>query len=68
MRNDQIFVLLLVVLLPMSGCMDAAVGDVEGTEDAESTTHSSQQHYRCEQLLQPNDQSTTSVLCCRSRL
>ena len=38
MRNDQIFVLLLVVLLPMSGCMDAAVGDVEGTEDAESTT------------------------------
>ena len=38
MRNDQIFVLLLVVLMPMSGCMDAAVGDVEGTEDAESTT------------------------------
>ena len=38
MRNDQIFVLLLVVLLPMSGCMDNAVGEVEGTEDAESNT------------------------------
>ena len=25
MRNDQIFVLLLVVLLPMSGCFDAVV-------------------------------------------
>ena len=37
MRNDQIFVLLLVVLLPLSGCMDNAVGEVEGTEDAEST-------------------------------
>ena len=38
MRNDQIFVLLLVILLPMSGCMDNAIGEVEGTEDAESTT------------------------------
>ena len=38
MRNDQIFVLLLVVLLPMSGCMDNTVGEVEGTEDAESNT------------------------------
>ena len=36
MRNDQIFVLLLVVLLPLSGCFDGAVGDAEGTDD-EST-------------------------------
>jgi len=36
MRNDQIFVLLLVVLLPLSGCFDDAVGDAEGTGD-EST-------------------------------
>ena len=37
MRNDQIFVLLLVVLLPLSGCFDAAVGDVEGqAESADS--------------------------------
>ena len=38
MRNDQIFVLLLVVLLPMSGCFDGAVGDAEGTDDASSGT------------------------------
>ena len=38
MRNDQIFVLLLVVLLPMSGCMDSTIGEVEGTDDTESDT------------------------------
>ncbi|MBT7244708.1 MAG: hypothetical protein HN874_04590, partial [Euryarchaeota archaeon] len=38
MRNDQIFVLLLVVLLPMSGCMESAVGEVEGTEETSSET------------------------------
>ena len=37
MRNDQIFVLLLVILLPMSGCFDGAVGDAEGTDDASSS-------------------------------
>ena len=36
MRNDQIFVLMLVVLLPMSGCFDGAVGDAEGTDDTDS--------------------------------
>lgn len=36
MRNDQIFVLLLVVLLPLSGCMDNTVGDAEGTDDIDS--------------------------------
>ena len=34
MKTDRIFVLLLVVLLPMSGCFDDAVGDAEGTDDA----------------------------------
>ena len=38
MRNDQIFVLLLVVLLPMSGCFDGTVGDAEGAEDSSSGT------------------------------
>ena len=33
MRNDQIFVLMLVILLPMSGCFDGAVGDAEGADD-----------------------------------
>jgi len=38
MRNDQIFVLLLVFLLPMSGCMDNTVGEVEGTDDLDANT------------------------------
>ena len=38
MGHDQIFVLLLVILLPMSGCFDGAVGDAEGTDDASSGT------------------------------
>ena len=36
MRNDQIFVLLLVILLPMSGCFDGAVGDAEGSDDSDT--------------------------------
>ena len=36
MRNDQIFVLLLVVLLPMSGCFDGGgVGEAEGAQDSD---------------------------------
>ena len=35
MRNDQIFVLMLVILLPMSGCFDGAIGDVDAQEMAE---------------------------------
>ena len=40
MKTDRIFVLLLVVMLPMSGCFDDAVGDAEGTDDADGTTDS----------------------------
>ena len=35
MRNDQIFVLMLVILLPMSGCFNGAVGEAEAEEDSE---------------------------------
>ena len=38
MRNDQIFVLLLVVLLPLSGCFENTVGDAEGADDVDSGT------------------------------
>ncbi len=39
MRNDQIFVLLLVVLLPMSGCFGAGgIGEAEGAEDSTTNT------------------------------
>ena len=39
MRNDQIFVLLLVILLPLSGCFDNAVGEAEGDDDRDNSTH-----------------------------
>ena len=37
MRNDQIFVLLLVVLLPLSGCFENTVGDAEGADEPGTT-------------------------------
>ena len=39
MRNDQIFVLLLVVLLPLSGCFDNAVGEAEADDERDDSTH-----------------------------
>ena len=39
MKTDRIFVLLLVVMLPMSGCFDDAVGDAEGAEDSGTTVN-----------------------------
>ena len=38
MKTDKIFVLLLVVLLPMTGCFDDAVGDAEGTDESDGTS------------------------------
>ena len=35
MKTDRIFVLLLVVLLPMSGCFDDTVGDAEGADSTD---------------------------------
>lgn len=39
MRNDQLFVLLLVILLPLSGCFDNAVGEAEADDDRDDSTH-----------------------------
>ena len=39
MRNDQIFVLLLVILLPLSGCFDNAVGEAEADDERDDSTH-----------------------------
>ena len=33
MKIDRVFVLLLVVMLPMTGCFDDAVGDADATDD-----------------------------------
>ena len=41
MRNNQIFVLLLVILLPMSGCFDDTVGDAEAQDSTESESGNS---------------------------
>jgi len=38
MRSDQVFVLLLIILIPMSGCVDNGVGDAEGSQDASEET------------------------------
>lgn len=38
MQKDQIFVLLLIVLLPLSGCMDGAIGDADAQDSSESST------------------------------
>ena len=38
MRKDQIFVLLLIVLLPLSGCMDGAIGDADAQDSSGSTS------------------------------
>ena len=39
MKTDRIFVLLLVVILPMSGCFDDAVGDAEGADDTSAVVN-----------------------------
>jgi hypothetical protein len=36
MRKDQIFVLLLIVILPLSGCVDGAIGDADAQDSTES--------------------------------
>ena len=39
MKMDRVFVLMLVVMLPMTGCFEDTVGDAEGSEgDGETTT------------------------------
>jgi len=38
MRKDQIFVLLLIVILPLSGCVDGTIGDADAQDSTESNT------------------------------
>ena len=40
MKTDRVFVLLLVVLLPLSGCFDGSVGDADATDDSSESTPS----------------------------
>ena len=52
MRNDQIFVLLLVILLPLSGCFDGAVGDADAEEDTGMTVINN--YYNNTTTIMPN--------------
>ena len=38
MKMDRVFVLMLVVMLPMTGCFEDTVGDAEGSEGDEGAT------------------------------
>lgn len=60
MRNDQIFVLMLVILLPMSGCFDGAVGDAEGTDEGATTTVVNN-YYNNTTTVEPNIDSVMTV-------
>jgi hypothetical protein len=42
MRNDQILVLLLVILMPLSGCIDDTEGNQINTEDCQTDKEDSQ--------------------------
>ena len=58
MRKDQIFVLLLVILLPLSGCFDGAVGEAEAQEETDSNSnHDSDVMYSISQMA---DENTTT--------
>ena len=61
MRNDQIFVLLLVVLLPMSGCFDGGgVGEAEGAQDSTDTSGTTVvNHYYNNTTANANSQERT---------
>jgi len=62
MRNDQIFVLLLVVLLPLSGCFDGGgVGEAEGAQDSDETSGGTTvvNHYYNNTTANPNSQERT---------
>ena len=38
MRKDQIFVLLLIVILPLSGCVDGTIGDADAQDATEENS------------------------------
>ena len=55
MRKDQIFVLLLVILLPMSGCFDGAIGEAEADDDSDEYTENGHQDVIRTVYIEPSD-------------
>ena len=59
MKNDRIFVLLLVAILPMSGCFDDAVGDAEAADDTDEGT--TVNHYNNTTIVNNYYNNTTTI-------
>jgi hypothetical protein len=59
MRNDQFFVLMLVILLPMSGCFDGGVGDAEAADDTDEVT--TVYHYNNTTIINHHHYNNTST-------
>ena len=58
MRKDQIFVLLLIVILPLSGCVDGTIGDADAQDATEenSTTVVNNYYYNNTTILNTSSQ------------
>lgn len=59
MRSDQIFVLILVILLPMSGCFDGGVGEAEATDNTGGVT--TVYHYNNTTIINHHHYNNTST-------
>ena len=58
MRKDQIFVLLLIVILPLSGCVDGTIGDADAQDATEenSTTVVNNYYYNNTTIMNSTSQ------------
>ena len=54
MKTDRVFVLLLVVLLPLSGCFDGSVGDADATDDSSESTTVINNYYNNTTVMEQN--------------
>ena len=75
MRKDQIFVLMLVVLLPLTGCFDGGVGDAEAADDTDEGTTVYQynnttiiNHYHYNNTTSSNNYSNETLIQDTTRL
>ena len=60
MKTDRVFVLLLVVLLPLSGCFDGSVGDADATDDSSENTPSASAVPEYKSLILDIDRNNTT--------
>ena len=60
MKTDRVFVLLLVVLLPLSGCFDGSVGDADAADDSSESTPSASAIPEYKSLILDIDRNNTT--------